>query len=146
MRLAVRRSISSPWHHHGMAFSKMLLLAVTHSIIFFTMNPSPLSFAVDEFLPGFLFSLFCFVWCFLVDKINFRSCVSPTATTRQRPVSGAFFFFFFFFFFSVYFRGHTDYITPSLGLGTERLSKYIFKHIIICSMNENESLFLHLLT
>ena len=35
---------------------------------------------------GGVLSLFCFVWCFLVDKINVRSCVSPTATTRQTPV------------------------------------------------------------
>ena len=66
-----------------------------------------------------LFVLFCLV--LLVNKINVRSCVSPTATTRQTPVGfkkkknlafkknlalelprnivcGVFFFFFFFFF------------------------------------------------
>ena len=46
-------------------------LAVTHSIIFFTVNPSPLTFAVGEFLfvffllfclLPFLFTLFCLVF------------------------------------------------------------------------------------
>ena len=56
--------------------------------IFYTMNSSPLTFTVEEFL-GFLFvSFFCFVWCFLVDKINVKSCVSPSAMTRQTSVSG----------------------------------------------------------
>ena len=41
-----------------------------------------------EAVRGFCFrSLFCFVWCYLVGKINVRSCVSPTATTRQTPVA-----------------------------------------------------------
>ena len=60
----------------------------THHVLF-TMNPSPLTFARDEILFGLLFvCLFCFVWCFLVDKINVRSCVSTTATTGQTLVSG----------------------------------------------------------
>ena len=58
--------------------------------IFFLINPSPLTFAVDEFLVSrsvfFFCFLFCFVWCFLVDKINVRPCISPTSTTRQTPV------------------------------------------------------------
>ena len=42
-----------------------------------------------------LFVLFCLV--FLVNKINVRSCVSPTATTRQTPV-GVFSFYFLTYF------------------------------------------------
>ena len=39
------------------------------------------------FLKLFCFVLFCFVWWFVVDKIDVRSCVSPTAT-RQTLVGG----------------------------------------------------------
>ena len=54
--------------------------------IFVTMNLST-SFVVDVFLLGFCFAcLFCFLLCFLVDKINVRPCVRPTATTNQTPV------------------------------------------------------------
>ena len=79
--------MASPWHD----IFKDVVAGSNTQHISITMNPSPLSFAVDEFLVGFCFLyLFCFVWCFLVDKINVnvRSCVSPTATTRQTPVVG----------------------------------------------------------
>ena len=68
----------------------MFLLAVTHSIYSSQWIPlhffcRRLFFVEDEFLLGF-----CFLWCFLVDKVNVRSCVSLTATTRQTPVVGLF--------------------------------------------------------
>ena len=83
--------MASPWH----GIIKDVVAGSNTQHISITMNPSPLSFVVDEFFLGFCFlSLFCFVWCFLVDKINVRSCVSPTATTRQTPVICSFSFFF----------------------------------------------------
>ena len=54
--------------------------------------PNSFYFCCRWILVGFFVCLFCFVWCcFVVDKINVRSCVSPTATTRQTPVSVCFF-------------------------------------------------------
>ena len=61
--------------------------------IFFTMNPCPFPFAVDEFFlflcSFFIYFLFCFACCFLVDEINVRACVSPIASTWQTPVAAS---------------------------------------------------------
>ena len=78
-----------------MAFSRMLLLAVWHSLIFFTMNLLS-TYVCSRWIVVFFVVFVCFVFClffvlfgvFIVDKINVRSCVSPTATTRQTPVVG----------------------------------------------------------
>ena len=113
MSLAGEHSISSSWSSswssavvtHSMsssqlAFSRMLLLAVSHSI--YSSQLILLHFVVDGFLLWFSFLCFVLFGVFSWQGRYVRSCVSPPATTIQTPVGGkailCFFFFFFFFF------------------------------------------------
>ena len=92
MRLAVTHSISSLL---AVTHSRSSLLAVTRSIssslavthsIYILHNESLSTYICGRWILACF--LFCFVCCFLVNKIKVRSCVSPTTTTRQTPVSG----------------------------------------------------------
>ena len=150
MRLAVKHSISSSWSSswssavvtHSisssrLAFSRMLLLAVAHSI--YSSLWIRLHFFCSRWILAWVFfSLFCFVWCFLVDKINVRSCVSPPPTTRQTPVGGYIFYLLFFYYYflkSLLLACPTHTNPPGSGLGTRgiilintfiKVNNYIF--------------------
>ena len=87
MRLAATHNIT----FFPNSTSKDVAAGSTTQPIFFTMNSSPLTFAVDGFLLGFFFSfLFCFVSCrFLFNRQSF---------------------FFFFFFFKNFFISQQEFV------------------------------------